>query len=160
MYRAEIKSRKRRSGVRPVQPRQTRADNGKRIGHGGPRHGAGRKKGSQNFFSREVKEAVIEAANRLGEDGAGKDGMVGYMVHLGRFEKSIFGGLLRAVMGTQFSVERIEQPKEYRSVADILEELRQYGMESIAQQALPYYRGPEIELDAAEIGNDNNEDEE
>jgi hypothetical protein len=38
----------------------------------------GRKKGTRNLISREHKMALLEAANRVGYDGNGKDGAFGY----------------------------------------------------------------------------------
>ena len=60
------------------------------IGHGGPRASAGRKAGSQNFFSREIKEAVIDAANEIGLDGQGAQGMKGQEHPPGRMGLSDF----------------------------------------------------------------------
>jgi hypothetical protein len=50
----------------------------------GNKRGRGRPPGVQNYYTRQVKEAILEAANQLGEDGEGYDGLVGYMRFLGR----------------------------------------------------------------------------
>jgi hypothetical protein len=60
----------------------------------------------QNYYTRQVKEAILEAANQLGEDGEGYDGLVGYMRFLGRSEPKTFAMLLRAVMPTQVDIKR------------------------------------------------------
>ena len=39
----------------------------------------GRKRGTPNFFSADYKKAILEAAYRIGRDGNGKDGVVGYL---------------------------------------------------------------------------------
>ena len=40
---------------------------------------SGRPKGATNVFNTQVKEAIVEAASRLGSDGKGKGGLVGYL---------------------------------------------------------------------------------
>jgi hypothetical protein len=40
----------------------------------------GRKKGTANKFTTDIREALIEAVNRFGRDGKGVDGMVGYLL--------------------------------------------------------------------------------
>ena len=49
-----------------------------------PKRGRGRPKGSTNFFTRDMKEAIIDACNELGFDGQGQEGMKGYMKFLGK----------------------------------------------------------------------------
>src|SRR3954469_23856688 len=78
---ANIKRKSAPRSARPIQPRKARANSG---GRGGKRAGAGRPKGSENVYSREIKEAVIGAANDVGEDGEGGGGMRGYMRFLAR----------------------------------------------------------------------------
>jgi hypothetical protein len=43
----------------------------------------GRKKGTPNKISADTKKALLEAAYRVGSDGNGKDGIVGYFTWLG-----------------------------------------------------------------------------
>ena len=57
-----------------------------------------------------MKEAIIGAANDIGEDGKGAGGMRGYMRMVAREEVAVFGGMLRAVMRTQVTVERRDEP--------------------------------------------------
>jgi hypothetical protein len=45
-----------------------------------PRSGAGRPKGSTNLIPRKVTESFMEAVERLGSDGNGKDGMTGFFM--------------------------------------------------------------------------------
>jgi len=44
------------------------------------RMGAGRPKGSGNLVPRKITDSFLEAVERLGSDGDGKDGMVGYFM--------------------------------------------------------------------------------
>ncbi len=39
----------------------------------------GRKRGTPNLISADYKKALVEAATRIGSDGTGKDGVVGYL---------------------------------------------------------------------------------
>ena len=123
----------------------------------GNKRGRGRPPGAQNYYTRQVKEAILEAANQLGEDGEGYDGLVGYMRFLGRSEPKTFAMLLRAVMPTQVDIKTVEQvgrPKRYQTSEEVLEELKMYGIVPQEQKALPHYVGPEIELDAEDVGSD------
>ena len=49
----------------------------------GHRKLGGRKRGTPNAFSPDYKQAILEAAHRVGHDGNGEDGAVGYFI-LGR----------------------------------------------------------------------------
>ena len=86
----------------------------------------GRKPGSQNVISREIKEVVITAANLVGSNRRGKDGLIGYMRRLAVRNEAVFGGLLRQVMGTQVTVEHTERHKKYQTVEEVVEELRRF----------------------------------
>ena len=113
--------------------------------------GPGRTPGSKNKISREIKEAVITAANLVGSDKRGKDGLIGYMRRLAVRNEAVFGGLLRHVMGSQVTIEHTERAKTYQSVEEVVEELRRFGIVPMQQKALPHYVGPELELDPAAI---------
>jgi hypothetical protein len=145
---AKIKKRPR--SARPIQPHQARANSG---GHGGKREGAGRPKGSENVYSREIKEAVIGAANDLGEDGAGSGGMRGYMRFLGREHPAVFGGMLRGVMGMQITVER---PQVHMKTADeVRKELEGVGLRLEDFSPFRYHTAEEVlELTADDITDD------
>jgi hypothetical protein len=51
----------------------------------GERRG-GRKKGTPNKTTAVLKEAILLAAEQTGEDGKGKDGLVGYLRHVAEKE--------------------------------------------------------------------------
>ena len=57
-----------------------------------PRHKklGGRKRGTPNAFSADYKESIFEAAFRVGRDGNGKDGILGYFLWLGERYPEIF----------------------------------------------------------------------
>lgn len=70
-------------------------------GHGGKRTGAGRKKGSSNAINKLIKDAVVEAAEIVGQDGEGKDGLVGYLVARASDQPQAFMGMMSRVIPTQ-----------------------------------------------------------
>jgi hypothetical protein len=65
----------------------------------------GKPKGAKNKFGVKLKEAILEAAERSGRDGKGKDGAVGYLVWLSRSEPAVFGRMLEKVMPLQIDVK-------------------------------------------------------
>lgn len=65
----------------------------------------GKPKGAKNKFGVRLKEAILEAAERSGRDGKGKDGAVGYLVWLSRSEPAVFGRMLEKVMPLQLEVK-------------------------------------------------------
>jgi hypothetical protein len=95
-----------------------------------------------------VLEALINAVNRFGEDGRGKDGLEGFLFKMCAEEPKSVMTMLQGTMPTRITVER--RPKRYRTLDEIRAELAQCGID-FAQPALPNYQGPEIELDAEEI---------
>lgn len=54
----------------------------------------GRKRGTPNFFSIDYKKVILEAAYRIGEDGNGKNGVVGYLSWVAEYHPRIFCTLL------------------------------------------------------------------
>ncbi len=89
----------------------------------GHRKFGGRKKGTPNVVTKDLKVAIVEAAHRLGSDGKGKDGLVGYLMALAVEDTRTFGALLRAMLPLQIAPEKSHLDIIYRSVDEILEEL-------------------------------------
>jgi hypothetical protein len=80
----------------------------KRTGNGGqpvPTRGRGRRLGSQNRTTRILKEAVLLAAEQVGEDGEGFDGLVGYLRHIARTEPKAFCALLQRILPMQVTAK-------------------------------------------------------
>ncbi|MFZ1006518.1 MAG: hypothetical protein WAN65_06765 [Candidatus Sulfotelmatobacter sp.] len=50
----------------------------------------GRKRGTPNVFSIDYKKAILEAAYRVGYDGHGKNGLVGYFFWLIKYHLRIY----------------------------------------------------------------------
>lgn len=63
--------------------------------------GPGRPKGSANKTTTLLKDAILKAAELEGEDGNGKDGLIGYCRSLARDEKKAFASLMGRVLPTQ-----------------------------------------------------------
>jgi hypothetical protein len=68
---------------------------------GGPlfaKGNGGRKPGIPNKVTTLLKDAIIMAANLVGEDRRGKDGLVGYLKWLAKNEPKTFGALMGRVI--------------------------------------------------------------
>jgi hypothetical protein len=109
----------------------------------------GRKKGVSNLLTREMKEAIINAAIRLGADGNGKDGLEGYLMMLGREEKKTFGMLLRAVLPMQVNASVTTSVNvKYKTLEEAKEEARRLGLPERRVYELTDFRRIEDEPDA------------
>lgn len=60
--------------------------------------GPGRPKGSRNRHTIELKDAIRRAAEEVGEDGAGKGKLVGYLRRLAKDEPVAFTSLIKATL--------------------------------------------------------------
>jgi hypothetical protein len=67
--------------------------------------GPGRPKGVPNKNTTLLKDAILSAAQQVGEDGAGKDGLVGYLVAVAKSDMKAFAGLLGKVLPIQLTGE-------------------------------------------------------
>ncbi|MGO9327385.1 MAG: hypothetical protein ACLQJ0_04640 [Steroidobacteraceae bacterium] len=86
----------------------------------------GRKRGTPNRISADYRKAMLEAAYRVGYDGNGKDGVVGYLIWVGLHHAATFGAGLNAVLLLQFAETNMpERPPSTR------EELNQRVRDSI-----------------------------
>lgn len=63
--------------------------------------GPGRPKGIPNKTTTQLKEAILQAAEDVGQNGEGEDGLVGYLRLLARAEPKAFAGLLGKVLPLQ-----------------------------------------------------------
>lgn len=70
-----------------------------RVGDGTP--GPGRPKGSTNKTTVVLKDAIIRAAEVVGQDGKGKAGLVGYLVKVANEDTKAFATLLGKVLPLQ-----------------------------------------------------------
>lgn len=67
--------------------------------------GPGRPKGSPNKTTALLKDAIIKAAEAVGEDGKGKGSLTGYLTFLAKGEPKAFAGLLGKVLPMKITGE-------------------------------------------------------
>jgi hypothetical protein len=60
--------------------------------------GKGRPKGASNKTTAALKDAILKAAEKVGEDGEGKGGLQGYLQLVARSDVKAFAGLLGKVL--------------------------------------------------------------
>lgn len=65
----------------------------------------GRRKGTPNKTTAVLKDAILLAAEEVGSDGAGKDGLTGYLRHVAKEDVKAFAGLLGKVLPMQVTGE-------------------------------------------------------
>jgi hypothetical protein len=146
-------SRRLTRGSTPENAREA----GVRFKKGHPKR-AGRKKGARNLVTRGLKDAIVAAAEAVGSDGKGKNGLQGYCEYLARKDQKTFGMLLRAVMPLQVEAT-VRQPVVIPTREQLIAEMQsrgipfqrffplQYETEDDPKEAAN--RGPVIGLEAA-----------
>jgi hypothetical protein len=151
MERKERRMSHRRKGLSRRLSRGSIPQNGREAGvrftKGHPKR-AGRKKGTRNLVTRELKDAIIAAAEAVGSDGKGKGGLQGYCEFLARKDPKTYGMLLRAVMPLQLNAT-VRQPDVLKTREQLIAEMQSRG--------IPYQRffPPQFETedDPAEVAN-------
>jgi hypothetical protein len=68
-----------------------------------------RQPGVHNRLTRDLKRGIIDAAERYGSDGKGKDGLTGYLFHLAGKHPKAFAGLLGKILPMQVSGANVGQ---------------------------------------------------
>jgi len=91
---------------------------------GGQKRG-GRPKGGE--VTKDLSEATILAAEQTGEDGRGRDGLVGYLRRLARTEPKSFAMLLGRVP-TDEIIRKDNGPQEYKTLDEVKQALRERGI--------------------------------
>ena len=87
----------------------------------------GRKKGVPNKLTGVLKDAILLAAEQVGEDGRGNDGLVGYLRKIARTQPKTYAALLGRLLPYQIT-ERPPAEVTYRSAEEVREDLRQRGI--------------------------------
>lgn len=70
-----------------------------------PNAGKGRPKGSANKTTAALKEAILQAAEAVGVDGKGKEGLIGYLKRVATQDVKAFASLLGKVLPLQVTGE-------------------------------------------------------
>lgn len=109
---------------------------------GGRTKSGGRAKGTPNKTTRVLKEALLLAAEVVGEDGKGKDGLVGYLVNVARTEPRSFMPVLAKLLPMQISASVEHEIKDisYQNRGALIDALRKRGIlnpELIANSLAP-----------------------
>ena len=85
----------------------------------------GRKRGTPNVFSSDYKKVILEAAYRIGEDGNGKNGAVGYLSWVAVYHPQIFCTLLMNLL-TPGDAESDAPEEPRRSIEESAQWVRDY----------------------------------
>src|ERR1700722_12006349 len=88
----------------------------------------GRKSGSSNLLTREIRDCLWQAASEFGSDGKGKEGAVGFFKYMAKQNLAAFAMLLARILPTQVNAEINSQPRHLPSREEIVAELRQLGL--------------------------------
>jgi hypothetical protein len=85
----------------------------------------GRKRGTPNFFSIDYKKALFEAAHRIGQDGNGKNGIVGYFSWVAEHHPPIALTMLCNILLLEYA--QSDTPEEVcRTKEDVNQWVRDY----------------------------------
>jgi hypothetical protein len=121
------------------------------------RRGRGRPPGAKNYFTRDIKDAVMRAIERYGEDGEGKDGFEGFIFRCCSDEPKSVLNLVRAMMPQEMAVEHKEAPPE--NEAELRRYMQRLGINPalLEQIGRIEYHTPEevLELTAEDVADDS-----
>lgn len=101
----------------------------------------GRPKGSINKVTRTLRETVILAAEAVGSDGEGTDGLLGYCTQLAMTDPKVFASLLGRVLPLHIQGSVEVEHKVLPTRAELIAELKQRGLpiETIYNDELQAY---------------------
>jgi hypothetical protein len=96
----------------------------------GPENGRGRTQDANNKATSAFADALMLAAQQVGEDNRGRNGLIGYLSRIARTEPKLFFRLLiRAVMDQSRSDDEESQADvRYQTVEEAEEALRKLGL--------------------------------
>jgi len=84
-----------------------------------------RPKSTESEVNRSLAAAIIRAAEQTGEDGRGRNGLVGYLCWVARTHPRSFAALLVRLPPDEIVGE---EDKPYETVDELLQELRDKGI--------------------------------
>ena len=114
-----------------------------------PKRPRGRPKGATNLLTRNLKEAILGGCEDCGLDGKGTGGLRGYMKRLAMKDTKTMGTLVRSMLPTEVKVEEKQVPV-YQTVEEAKAEVARLGLPPAEIYKLEYYKGPLIDVEAAE----------
>ena len=85
-----------------------------------------RKRGTPNVISADYKKAILEAAYRIGNDGNGKDSLVGYLSWVALRHPPIFCNMLGSLLPLEFAESNNTSQEPRRTIEEINQWLRDY----------------------------------
>jgi hypothetical protein len=88
----------------------------------------GRKEGTPNRINRNLIETILGAADQVGSDGRGKDGVDGYFQRLADRKEGYFAGLLRQAVQKQVPTAQPENEVVYSTAQDYRRALLDRGV--------------------------------
>jgi hypothetical protein len=112
-----------------------------RDGH--PKIG-GRKKGTPNRFTSDIRDALIEAVNRVGRDGEGDEGMVGYLMASAMSQRQSILAMLNKAMPSLVNVKETEHAK-FLNYAEARERLLSSGVPAAILDHMHGYTPGDVE---------------
>ncbi|MEY9401747.1 hypothetical protein ABIF66_002938 [Bradyrhizobium japonicum] len=87
---------------------------------------SGRTKGTRNKTTLVLREATLFAAEACGEDGRGKNGLIGFLTSLAQHQPALFGRLLEKILPMQASSDRATTGR--LTAAEAATSLREQGL--------------------------------
>lgn len=99
---------------------------GELLAPGKGQRSGGRKRGVPNKVTTALKEAILLAAEQVGQDGEGKNGLAGYLSTIARTQPKVFVGLLSKLLPCQ--VNDSPARPTFRSHEEVRAALRQRGI--------------------------------
>jgi hypothetical protein len=101
----------------------------KRAKAEGKGRNSGRQKGTPNKITRLLKEAIPEALERLGSDGKGKDGIVGFLMVAAVTETAAYLRLLDRLLPYQITgLDGGDVKLKYTNKVEIVARLKERGL--------------------------------
>jgi hypothetical protein len=88
----------------------------------------GRKKGTPNLFNKDLIQAIVQAAEQVGSDGKGKNGVDGYLQRLAGKKEGYFVSLLRQAVQKQVPATEPENEIVYATEQDFRQALLDRGV--------------------------------
>lgn len=81
----------------------------------------GRVAGTPNKATAALKDAILAAGHKVGEDGEGRGGLEGYLVMLAKTDPKSFSTLLGKVLPLQVKMDAIVQMTHEQALAELAE---------------------------------------